>query len=153
MAGFDAGSVVEPLTYNFTTLEVPVKGLEDCQGTIPEPTPLQVERFLSASRKEAIRSRQEARELGFTDEDMTPEQILGALDKIDPARTAAARKRNAQILSDLCSGELTTAQLLKLPHRLLREFAEWVTTEVLSPEASAGGGNAQVLPLRSSAAG
>jgi hypothetical protein len=153
MAGFSAGDVVEPLIYDFTNTKVPIKGLEDCKGTIPEPTPLQVEKFLSASRKEAIRSRLEARELGFTDEDMTPEQILEALDRIDPARTAAARKRNAQILSELCSGEVTTAQLLKLPHRLLREFGNWVTTEVLSPEAGAGGTNAQVLPLRSQAAG
>jgi hypothetical protein len=153
VAGFSAGDVVESLDYDFSNTKVPVKGLEDCKGTIPEPTPLQVERFLSAGRKEAVRSRLEAKELGFTDEDMTPEQILAALDKIDPARTAAARKRNAQILSDLCSGEVTAAQILKLPHRLLRDFSNWITAEVLNPEAGAGGTNAQVLPLRSSAAG
>ena len=51
---------------------------------------------------------------------MTPEQLerfLEALGKIDPKRTAAARKRSAEILSALCSGQPTAGQLLLLPLR------------------------------------
>lgn len=167
MAGFSAGDVVEALDWKFSNLSPPVRGLEDAEGTIPEPTSLQVERFFTANRKEMLRARQEGRELGIVrddddedEESLTPAQrrarleaLLEALSKIDPARSAAARKRNAQILADLCSGTPSAAQLLLLPHRVYGEFVRWVTGEVLNPEASAAGGTAQVTPLRSVAGG
>ena len=148
MAGFNAANIVEPLDYDFTA----IKGLENVKGTIPEPTSLQVQTFLTASRKEADRNQ---RDLGITGdaEDMTKEQILAVLDKASPSRTQAAKKREAEIFSDLCSGTPTAGQLLELPHRIMIEFAKWVTKEVLDPEVSTGGGGAQVVNLRSSSAG
>jgi hypothetical protein len=155
MAGFDASSIVEPLKFT-------LRPFADVEGTIAEPTSLQVEKFFADSRKEQLRAMREARELGLvpddadSDEEMTPAQLekfLEALAKIDPRRTAAARKRSAEILSALCSGQPTTGQLLELPLRILREFSAWIQGEVLSPEVSPGAGKPQLEIVRSSAAG
>src|ERR1035441_5376005 len=145
MAGFSAANIVEPLDYSLKTFV-------EIEGTTTEPTSLQVQTFLTASRKEADRNQ---RDLGITGdgEDMTREQILAVLDKASPARTQAAKKREAEIFSDLCSGTPSAADLLKLPHRIMIEFAKWITSEVLDPEASPGGGGAQVVNLPSSSAG
>ena len=161
MAGFDAGGIVEPLAYDFTAMAKPphdIAGLANAKGTIREPTSLQVEKFLDTSRRDILRQRRELADQGLADTDgMTQDQILEAFAKIDPAaaakRSAAARKRSAEILSALCSGEPSAATLLLLPHRIMLAFAEWLSGEVLSPEAAAGGGNGQVLSLQSRAAG
>jgi hypothetical protein len=164
MAGFDASSIVEPLKWSFAKLaELPpvgcgIKELANVEGVIREPTSLQVEKFMDTSRRDILRQRRELADQGLADTDsMTQDEILEAFAKIDPAaaakRSAAARKRSAEILSALCSGEPTSAQLLLLPHRILIAFAEWITGEVLSPEVAAGGGNGQVLNLPSRAAG
>jgi hypothetical protein len=161
MAGFDAGGIVSPLDWDFTAMAKPphdIAGLANAKGTIREPTSLQVEKFLDTSRRDLLRQRRELAEQGLADTDgMTQDQILEAHAAIDPAaaatRAKAARKRAAESLSALCSGEPSAATLLLLPHRILIAFGEWITDEVLSPEAAAGGGNAQVVNLPSRAAG
>lgn len=44
--GFDAAKRVDPLDYDFTTLTPVPKGLEECKGTIPEPTVEQLQAFV-----------------------------------------------------------------------------------------------------------
>ena len=152
MAGFDAGNVVAPLDFDFTAMaEKPhlIKGLADVKGTIKEPASAQVQLYVNASRAELARMRREAGVVDETD----PDAVIAALEKINPERTAEAQRRNAEILSALCSGHPTVAQLMLLPHRVMHAFGEWLAREVLDPEALTGAGKAQVLPLRSSSAG
>jgi len=145
MAKFDAGNVVEALDYDFTA----IPGLADVKGTIREPTSAQVQLYVNASRAELARMRREAGVVDETD----PEAVIAALEKVSPERTVQAQKNNAEILSALCSGHPTGGQLMKLPHRVMHAFGEWLAREVLDPEALTGAGKAQVLPLRSSSAG
>jgi hypothetical protein len=143
MAGFAADGIVEPLDYNLNPYT-------DVQGTITEPTSLQVQAFQTASAREADRLR---RDLGVEDMDekLSPADVLAFLEKMDPERTRAAVKRQAEMYSALCSGKPTAAQLQKLPHRVMLAFARWLSEELLNPEASAGGTN--VTPIRTRAAG
>jgi hypothetical protein len=152
MASFDASSVVEPLDYDFSGLAEPphlIKGLADVRGVIREPTSKQVQAYVNASKREMARQRQE---IGDVDE-QDAEAVIAALEKMDDDRTVAAQKRSAEIVSALCSGHPTVAQLMLLPHRVMHLFGEWIANEVLNPEAVTGDGKAQVLPLRSSSAG
>jgi hypothetical protein len=93
------------------------------------------------------------RDLGVEDADkeLSSTDVLAILEKMDPERTKAAVKRQAEMYSALCSGKPTAAQLQKLPHRVMLAFARWLSEELLNPEASAGAGN--VTPIRSKAAG
>ena len=142
MAGFAADGIVEPLDYNLNPYT-------DVQGTITEPTSLQVQAFQTAVAQEMERGR---RELGLPGgEEMTNDQFLAILGKIDPERTKAQVKRQAEIHSALCSGKPTAAQLQKLPHRIMSAFSKWLSEELLNPEASAGDSN--VTPIRSKVAG
>jgi hypothetical protein len=152
MVSFNAGSVVDPLDFDFSDMaNAPhlIAGLADVKGTIREPTSLQVQAFANAQRRELVRQRQE---IGDVDE-KDPVAVIAALEKMDDERTVAAQKRSAEILTALCSGKPTAAELILLPHRVMHMFGEWIAKEVLDPEASTGAGKAQVLPLRSSSAG
>lgn len=142
MTGFVADGIVEPLDFDLNPYT-------DVKGTITEPTSLQVQAFQTAVAKEMARGR---RELGIGgDEKMTNDKFIEFLGKIDPERTKAEVKRQAEIHSALCSGKPTAAQLQKLPHRIMAAFSKWLSEELLTPEASAGAGN--VTPIRSKAAG
>jgi hypothetical protein len=152
MAGFDAGNVVEPLIYDFSALAEPphlIKKLADVKGTIREPMPLQVQEYVNASRAQMVRLR---RETGVVDEE-DADAVLSALEKMDPARTMAEAKHSADILSALCSGHPTAAQLVLLPHRVMHAFGEWLAKEVLDPEAVTGAGRLRLTSLPSSSAG
>ena len=143
MAGFDADGIVEPLDFT-------LRPYVDVSGTITEPTSLQVQAFQTAVAQEVERGRRELG-IGGGDEEMTNDQFLVILGKIDPERTKAQVKRQAEIHAALCSGKPTAAQLQKLPHRIMSAFSKWLSEELLNPEAKAGAGN--VTPIRSKAAG
>lgn len=152
MASFNASTVVEALDYDFSGLAEPphlIKGLAEVRGTVKEPTSKQVQAYVNASKREMARQRKEIGDVDESDGDA----VLAALDRMDDDRTLAAQKRSAEIVSALCSGHPTTAQLMLLPHRAMHLFGEWIANEVLNPEAVTGDGKAQVVPLRSSSAG
>jgi len=145
MPSFNAANVVDPLDYDFSA----VPGLQDVKGTIKEPTSLQVQAYVNATRAEMVRLR---RETGVVDEE-DADAVLAALEKMDPARTVEAQKRSAEILSALCSGHPTGGQLMKLPHRVMHAFSEWLAKEVLDPEVVTGAGRPRLTSLPSSSAG
>ena len=156
MAKFVAAGIVEPLEYDFTDLK-DVRGLEDVQGVIPEPSAAQVRAFNLAARAEIRRLAAEITETSGDTADLPAVAGLAGVLDILSAQSASlsseAIRRQAQMLSALCSGHPTVTQLEKLPWRIMSEFAKWLTGEVMSPEAVTGGGDARVLSLASPAAG
>jgi hypothetical protein len=144
MAGFSADGIVEALDYDLNPYV-------DAKGVIQEPTSLQVQTFQTATMREANQMRLELGGDRGDDAPLTTSEILAFLAKLDPERQKAALKRQADMFSALCSGKPTAAQFLKMPHRPMLAFANWISGELLNPEASAAGGKA--VKLRSVAGG
>ena len=151
MAGFNAEGIVEPLAYN-------LRPFVDAEDVIREPTSAQVRAFNLAATDEIQRLSAEIAKAGDDADDELPglagvAAVLETLSMRSAALSEEAVHRQAVMLSALCSGHPTAAQLEKLPYRIMSAFAAWVTKEVMDPEAVTGGGGAQVVNLRSSAAG
>ena len=148
MAGFKAEGIVDPLDYS-------LRPYVDEAGTIQEPSSAQVRAYITAAQKEI-------RRLSAKAPDIDPEAsglsagvaaVLEAMAFRGESYAPEALKRQADMLSALCSGTPSAESLLELPHRIMLAFASWAAGEVLDPEAEAGAGNAQVTTLPSSAAG
>lgn len=149
MPTFDAGSVAEPLDYDFTT----VRGFKDkrAKGTIPEPTDDQIADFIGAIRdmmKEAG-SIAGAGQIDVTN----PSTFFNQLDAYDPEKFRGVFHGMTKAYSELCSGHPSVEQIAALPLRIRLRFFAWVQEEVVSPEVGTGGGIAVVTPLRPAAAG
>jgi hypothetical protein len=146
MAGFDSGTVVEPLDYTF---EAHIKG---CKGTIKEPTDRQLAEYLSGI-KELVSSFKgqlpESLVQGSTD--IT--ELMNAVEDLDPEVIIRFHEGMAGLFAALCSGEPDKATILKLPIRIRAVFYAWLQQEVMSPEAAPGGGSAQVVTMPRAAAG
>src|ERR1039457_3795272 len=157
MAKFSAAGIVEPLDYDFTDLK-DEKRLEDVEGTITEPTSKQVRAFNLAAPDDIRRLSAELAKAGEEADDELPglagvAAVLETLSMRSAALSEEAVDRKSGVLSVLWSRHPTAAHLEKLPYRIMSAFAAWVTKEVMDPEAVTGGGGAQVVNLRSSAAG
>lgn len=149
MPKFDAGGVVEPLEYDFTT----VKGYPDkkAKGTIPEPTDEQITTFIGELRDEMQKAGSIA---GGIDLDMSdPATFFSQLDSYEPSKLLGVFQGIAQAYANLCSGQPSVQQITALPLRVRVKFFVWMQEEVVSPEAGSGGGIAVVTPLRPAAAG
>lgn len=149
MPKFDAGSVVEPLDYDFTT----VRGYKrkSAKGTITEPNDEKIAAFISSLRdmmKEA------GSIVGDGVEDLAnPATFFAQLDSYDPEKFLGVFRGMATAYSDLCSGSPSVEEIIDLPLRVRVRFFAWLQGEVVSPEVGPGAGTAAVIPLRSAAAG
>jgi len=153
VAAFDAGSVVEPLTWNFASLKDPAgKPYVDKSGVVREPTDRQLADYLAGIKKLIKEFR------GKLPDDLmtgtaTPAELTSAVDDLDPETVTQFHAGLAAVVADLCSGTPSKDDLLGLPIRIRSVFYTWLQQEVMAPEAAPGGGNAQVRNLRSAAAG
>ncbi len=149
MPKFDAGAVVEPLDYDFTT----VRGYsrKSAKGTITEPSDEKIAAFLTSLRdtmKEA------GTIVGNGVGDVTdPTAFFGQLDSYDPEKLLGVFRGLATAYAALCSGHPSAEEIMDLPLRVRVKFFAWLQEEVVSPEAGPGAGIAAVIPLRSAAAG
>jgi hypothetical protein len=141
---FDAGVVVESLEYDFTKAGVKAK------GTIPEPTDEQIGQFLGGLR-ELARKASEVGDLEVDDTD--PAAMLGLLNSLDPVKFVEVLSSTSEVYAKLCSDRPTAEQISALPLRVRYKFFGWLQSEVVSPEAGPGAGNAQVVTLPRTAAG
>jgi len=166
MAVFNAASVLEALDYDFTDLAGPpnnIAGLAEAKGTIPEPTERQVRQFLQSSAREMQRIQRQARKAvadaeakngeGEPAEAAADDAGLAVLADVDMRAADATRRRDAEILAKLCSGQPSAEILMLLPHRIYKAFSEWLLKEVLDPEAVTGAGKPPLAIVRSPAAG
>jgi len=145
MAKFDAGSVVDPLEYDFTT----VTGYKHrtAKGTIPEPSEEKIAAFLTSLRDTM-------KDTNGADVDLTdPSVFLAQLDQYDPDKFLSLYRSISVACAELCSGHPTAQQISDLPLRIRMQFFKWLFGEVMSPEAKTGAGIAEVTPLRSAVAG
>lgn len=155
MASFDAGSVIDPLDYDFSVLadKYGIKEFAGVKGTVREPTDDQIMKFGQAMITHEQRRRLMDPRADMT-EDATVDQYLeGAAKYAENVQAAGLNRAEAEIFSALCSGKPTAAQLMKMPPRVRQGFYKWLRDEVLSPEAAAGDGNAEVVTLPTRVAG
>jgi len=143
MPSFDAGAVVEALTWDFHGAGVKAK------GTIPEPTDRAIGDFLDGLRKLYT----EAQGTASMPENATPDQMLEALSSLTGDKFVKFMADTAQLFADLCGGRPSQEQLLGLPMRVRVAFYSWLQSEVVSPEAGPGAGTAVVRSLPTASAG
>lgn len=138
--GFVAKDTVEPLDFDF-------RPHLDVTGTVPEPSSAQVDAYWHAmgtlAKAEQDRLRADAKaeaerlaEDGDGDDGLDRATIADTLANMDPERLKAQRAEIIKALGALCSGQPSTEQLDKLPHRVLQAFSGWLLGE-LSPEVLA----------------
>jgi hypothetical protein len=150
MPKFDAGTVVEPLDYDFTT----VKGYphHKAKGLIPEPSEKQIASFIGSLR-DLMKDAGAMVDGGDAEDIANPMAFLKQLDSYDPAKFLDLYAGMSTAYADLCSGNPSVEEISALPLRVRLRFFAWLMEEVVSPEAGPGAGIAVVTPLRSAAAG
>jgi hypothetical protein len=138
MPEFDAGKVVEPMTFKFEDF-----GGEN--GTIPEPSDRQLGqmyRSLKDLSDKVIRQKSDL------PEDATPVQIFEAMALLSPGDVFEDMLNGStEIYATVCSNKPSKAQLKKLPPRIRIIFFQWLT-EQLRPEAKGVGSPSQVTDIR-----
>lgn len=145
--GFDAAKRVEPLDYDFTTLNPVPTGLEDCKGTIAEPTTTRLQAFLDGyySLLEMLHS-VDPRALKYvpeTDdgkEDKAPQHrfadMASALDAwesredIHREDRVKAEQVYTELITGICGGAITKEQVAAMPARIRTEFLSWLIFEL-----------------------
>jgi hypothetical protein len=143
MAGFNAGSVVEPLDYDF-------RPFVDAHGTITEPTDAKIAAYLDGI-KAIIKKAEGLIPEGVDEND--PGALVKALDNLEASAVVGVMGEMAELYSKLCSGKPTKAQILNLPMRIRQVFFAWLQSEVMSPEVVTGAGNGAVTQLPRAVAG
>lgn len=127
MTGFDAGSAVEPMEYNFET----VPGGKG-KGVIPEPSTSEMKRF----QKEFAQIMRKGAALDVSDEDamkMTDKEFTDFQKKTDKISedldSAIAR---------LCKDTPSVEEVASLPFRVKTKFSKWLM-EQFAPEGGTAG--------------
>lgn len=146
MAGFQAEGVVEALDYDFRTKANP----DAPHGTIPEPTDDQIAEFLTGM-KAAFKEVEKELPTGVDLNDTN--SIMAAIDDLDPQVNIKITGKMCEVYAGLCSNTPTAKQIRELPPRIRQVFFAWLQGEVMAPEAVTGGGQQQVIQLRSGRAG
>lgn len=127
MAGFDAGSAVEPMDYDFTT----VKGGQG-KGTVPEPSTAEMKTFqrdfaaIMRDAKALELSDDEAAKLSKEEFDTLQDQMDEIADRLDEA------------VSVLCHNTPSKEEVATLPFRIKTAFSKWLM-EQFSPEGETSG--------------
>jgi hypothetical protein len=151
MPKFDAGAVVEPLDYDFTT----VRGYphRKARGTIAEPNDEKIAAFIASLRDMMQAAGSIVGDGGSADIAIDPTAFLGQLDSYDPEKLLGVFRGLATTYADLCSGQPSAEEIMDLPLRVRVRFFAWLQQEVVSPEAGTGAGMAVVTQLRPAVAG
>lgn len=166
--GFDAKTSVEPLDFDFTTLEPCPEVLKKAKGTIPEPDSKTLNKFgqgyyglldlyqdLTRTEFEAATRRDESEpedkavfEKEDGDEYSGYETLMDArLDKLQDRIARAEGTDESKALEDaviewmmiVCRPVITDEQLRALPSRTRNAFMAWLVDELVNPKASLTG--------------
>jgi hypothetical protein len=140
--GFNSGTVVEPLDYDFTSH----KGRK---GVIKEPSDKQIAEYMTGI-KVLVKTLQEKLPEGMVGAtDLAITDLMSAVDDLDPEVVINFHQEMAGMFSRLCSGDPSKDELLALPIRIRVVFYAWLQREVMSPEVVPGAGsNVTKLPAR-----
>lgn len=144
--GFDAESVVEPMDWNFSKFGAG-------KGTIPEPSDIEVERFLKkyqvlisqtlrSAERRAIEQLDTAINEAAGDEDrlLTLEEsvaVMGRIDSNELISSSEASDALLELFATITKGQPSKEQMLALPHRIRAAFYGWVMGQLTNPDFSA----------------
>jgi hypothetical protein len=127
MAGFDAGSAVEPMDYDFTTTPGG-KG----KGVVPEPSTTEMKNFQTSFARimrdagALEMSDEEAAKLSEGEFDALQEQVGEIGDRLDAA------------IAKLCKDTPSVDEVSTLPFRVKTAFSKWLM-EQFAPEGGTSG--------------
>jgi hypothetical protein len=151
MAGFDAGAVVEPLDYDFTTIKAisdDVRAvLQNAKGTIREPSDAAVQRLIRSQLAAA-------REIGITPETVDPTdqkamvELARAVAKQPEEKISQMSGRMVGAAAELCDGAPTLEEIQALPQRIQNAFIAWLIGTLTNPEFAAGGTKPSLAVVR-----
>lgn len=134
MADFDAGSIIEGISYDFTAYG-------GGKGAIPEPTSAQLHRFqrhmVESGRREQERVMAINRwqlQVQAANREGEPAPPMPAMPSDEEQRVV--EDLDAEALADVCSDHPSKEEILKLPSRVLRAFYGYVTGHFLDPNVS-----------------
>lgn len=144
--GFEAAGVVKPLDYDFNPYV-------DDKGTIPEPTDVAISKYMKGLQAVMKEITGKVDIAGLEDAANDPGKFLAAIESVDADLVMKQLGKMSRLYADLCSGTPSMESLDALPRRVRLKFFQWLSQEVMSPEAETGAGNAQVLNLPSAATG
>lgn len=125
MPKFTAGEVVEPLQFDWLPYQ-------DLQGTIAEPSEVQLEKFFADMTKVQQEAEKQVKALeGITD----PAKLAKAMARLPEGSIVRQLQRMNKPYADLCSGFPSEEQIGRLAPRARLAFFAWLGGE-LNPEAS-----------------
>lgn len=139
MAGFEAAGIVEPLKFDFSPYV-------SASGTSPEPSDDQIVEWMQGLRTVFSKAKENLPDEVMTAAADNPMMMLAALDELKPEQLAIVFADMAEVYSKLCSGKPTTKQILGLPLRVRALFFQWLSQEVMSPEAVPAAGTQPATP-------
>lgn len=123
--GFDAGSAVEALDYDFTAY------VADARGTIPEPSQPKLERFADELRE--IATTGGITEIVKLGEDPSQEQLVAALADLPEDGIKQVMGAMTDAVVELCDGQPSREEIDALPGRVKQAFIGWVVGELMDP--------------------
>lgn len=127
MSGFDAGTAVEPMDYDFTTVDGG-KG----KGVVPEPSTSEMKGF----QKEFAQIMREGQKLEVSDEEalkMTDKEFAAFQKKTDDLGD-----RLDSAIARLCKDSPSVEEVSTLPFRVKTAFSQWLMNQ-FAPEGGASG--------------
>jgi hypothetical protein len=138
MTGFDAGEVVAPLDYDFTTIKQlrseTREKLQNAKGTIPEPSDKQIQSLIRAQRKALT-------DAGINLDELDPEDattLIKVASKLTEEQQSEVSQRVLQAVVSVCDGSPTEEEITALPQRVQNAFIAWLMKSLTDPESAAG---------------
>ena len=138
MAKFNAGSVIEPMSYDFTAYG-------GGEGIIPEPSTKQVETMFNDIRRLVLTLKEEVKDISGVDitnlenasTDDVPEEAVKALETMGESLMSKQQDALAAILAQVCSDRPNQLELTQLPYRVFAAFQKWLMGEIRpNPQAA-----------------
>jgi hypothetical protein len=125
MAGFDSGTAVEAMDFNFEAHGGP-------KGVIPDPSQKKMRKFQRAAGEiqREFKLLMKANEDDDKNPTLSAEELNALADKAD-----ALSDKLDDVIAEMCSGIPSAEEVHKLPHRVKMAFTEWLM-EQFRPEAS-----------------
>ncbi|AYD86769.1 hypothetical protein SEA_MICRODON_22 [Streptomyces phage Microdon] len=127
MSGFDAGTAVEPMDYDFTTVPGGVG-----KGTVPEPSTKEMQVF----QREFAKVMRKGQKLEVSDEDAM-KMSEKEFDKLQADAQAIGEELD-ELIGTLCKGSPSTEEVATLPFRVKTAFSKWLM-EQFAPEGGTSG--------------
>lgn len=144
MPSFNAGSVVDPLDYDFTAFN-------GSKGVIAEPTDAQVGDFMQGLRDLLKEAREITGAAGIDMSQATIEDLGVALDQLDSEMYQDFNRKQGRLHAGLCGAQPTYEDIMAVPVRIRNLFFAWLQQNVMNPEVKSSGGKAPT-PLRKATA-